>query len=434
MCLGPLAAATRAETRSRVATNISAAPGQTIERDALGATAPRPIGQLPDDGSRPSAHAGGDQPIAHAASIHYLGGPVLHASRTYLIFWQPQGAGLSFDAGYTTLITQFVRDVASDSHRTTNAFALTGEYHDGRGPAAYASAYGGSLLDTDPLPSKDCTEPGATGPGWSLCLTDAQIQDELTHFVTSQSLPTHGDDLYVLLTPYGLGDCQDSSSSSCALGGASSGYCGYHSWTNSGILYAVVPYNAVSGHCQSDEPRPNASSADPALSTILHEQVETVTDPYGNGWISPGGNEIADVCLTDFGTSLGGSGSAQWNQVIGGHHYWLQEIYGRLQGRCKPRPLPDRVAILSARRLAAGAAASFVGHARQPGGAVKSYNWSFGDGRGAGGPSVSHVYTRPGTYHVVLRITDSAGNWAYATRAVRVTRSRRGAAPPQAGA
>ena len=56
----------------------------------------------------------------------------------------------------------------------------------------------------------------------------------------------------------------------------------------------------------------------------------------------------------------------------------------------------------------------------------RSYDWSFGDGRGAGGPSVSHVYADPGTYDVVLRITDSAGNWAYATRIVRVTRSRRG--------
>ena len=74
-------------------------------------------------------------------------------------------------------------------------------------------------------------------------------------------------------------------SSSCALGGSATGYCGYHSETANGILYAVIPYNAVPGHCQSSNPRPNASTADPTISTISHEHNETVTDPDGNAWI-----------------------------------------------------------------------------------------------------------------------------------------------------
>ena len=62
------------------------------------------------------------------------------------------------------------------------------------------------------------------------------------------------------------------------------GFCGYHTVSSSDTLYAVIPYNAVNGHCQSGNPRPNASTADPALSTISHELAETVTDPYGNAW------------------------------------------------------------------------------------------------------------------------------------------------------
>ena len=104
------------------------------------------------------------------------------------------------------------------------------------------------------------------------------------------------------------------------------GYCGYHNSTGNGIHYAVIPYNAVAGHCQSSNPRPNDSTADPALSTISHEQAETVTDPFGTAWTTADGEEIADVCLTDDGRPLGGTGAAEWNESINGDHYWLQEL------------------------------------------------------------------------------------------------------------
>jgi hypothetical protein len=409
ICLGLLAVASLAET------------------GAGAATAHRLLDRVPDQASGAAMPHPAGGPVAHAASVPYLGGPVLRSSRIYLVFWQPDGSGLSFDPGYVALVTQFAQDVAADSHRTSNVFGLTGEYRDSTGPAAYDVSYAGSALATDQLPSNGCTEPADSGPGWSLCLTDAQLQNELEQVVTAQHWPHGGDNIYVLLTPQGFGDCQDASSSSCALGGPHSGYCGYHSWTTSGLLYAVVPYNAVPGHCQSGNPRPNSSTADPALSTVTHELIETTTDPYGNAWIAPNGDEIADVCLSDFGRVLGGSGSGAWDEVIAHHHYWLQEVFSRLEGRCEPRPRADRVTILGTRRLAAGASSSFIARAHQPGGSVHSFNWSFGDGRGGGGKYVSHIWARPGSYRLVLRITDSADNWAYATATVRVTRRSRGA-------
>jgi hypothetical protein len=410
ICLGLLAAASQAErTRS---------PHTTRPPH------PRPLGLVPDRGTRPRRGAAGSGPVAHASRIDYLGGPVLHSSRMYVIFWQPQGSGLTFPPGYMALVSQFMTDVAADSHLTTNEFALTGEYRDVHGPAAYSTVYAGSFVDNGALPPNDCTEPATTGPGWQVCLSDGQIQFEITNDVSHYHLPGGSNTIYFLLTPDGIGSCQDSTSTSCALGGPSSGYCGYHSSTSSGLLYAVVPYNAVPGHCLSGEPQPNSNSADPTLSTIGHEQVETVTDPYGNGWSSPTGNEIADACLSAYGPAIGGSGSGAWNQVIGGHHYWLQEAFSRLADRCEQRPRADSVAIAGARRWAVGQAALFVGHARQPGGSVRFYNWSFGDGWAGGGAAVTHIYARPGSYHLLLRITDSAGNWAYASRTVIVTRAR----------
>ena len=57
----------------------------------------------------------------------------------------------------------------------------------------------------------------------------------------------------------------------------------------------MIPYNAIVPHCQSDNPRPNASTADPTLSTISHELNETITDPDGNAWVDAEGNEAADL-------------------------------------------------------------------------------------------------------------------------------------------
>jgi hypothetical protein len=389
-----------------------------------------------------SEHASGS-PIVTSGRVRYLGGPVLHSTRVHLLFWQPAGAGLNFDAGYVELFDQFMQGVAADSHLITNEFSITGQYRDASGPAAYAITMAPSQVISDAVPSSGCTEPPATGPGWSYCLTDAQIQQELDHVVSSERLPHGNHDAYVLVTPSGLGDCQDGTSSACALGGGSAGYCGYHSWTSSGILYAVVPYNAIPGHCLSGNPRPNSSAADPALSTLMHELVETITDPEGNAWITAAGNEIADLCLSEFGRALGGSGGTQWNETIDHRHYWLQEIYSRLAGRCEPRPRPDQVTVAGPRELAAGAPGSFEAHARAQGGSVQSYGWSFGDGGVTGGATVSrsyarggatvtHTYAHAGRYQLTLRITDGAGNWAFATATIRVTPPRPGAASARA--
>ncbi len=383
---------------------------------ALGDSLTRISGVAPDvaSASAVAAQAG--------SAITYEGGPVLNANRTHVIFWDPAGSGLRFDPGYTALVQQFLADVAADSHMTSNEYAVTGEYADSAGPAAYASTYGGSVLDTDVLPVNGCTEPVQTGPGWSDCVTDAQLQDELEHVLRADRLPAGGDNIYLIVTPNGLGSCEDAGSSACALGGPETGYCGYHSSTDAGTLYAVIPYNAVPGHCQPSNPRPNASTADPALSTISHEQAETITDPLGNAWISANGDEIGDVCLSDFGPALGGSGASAWDESINGHHYWLQELYGRVQGGCVARPAPDAVWIAGSGQVRAGAPVTFGGHGRMPGGSVGGFLWSLGDGVLASSRVVSHVFARAGAYKLRLRITDSAGNWAYATRSITVVR------------
>ena len=385
----------------------------------------KPLGLVPDV-SGPRARI---LTSPNPNNLPYQGGPVLHHNRSHLIFWEPQGSGLQFDPGYVPVLEQFMSDVSAASHSTSNVYGLSGQYTDGFGPAAYDSAYGGAVMATDPLPSNGCVEPPVTGPGWTVCLTDRQLQAEIEHVVAADRLPTTDYDVYFLVTPNGLGDCTDQSSNSCALGGSASGYCGYHSVTSNGeILYAVIPYNAVAGHCQSGNPRPNGSTADPTISSVSHEHNEMVTDPVGDAWIDSGGNEDGDLCITNFGPAIGGTGASAWNEEVAGGHYWLQGEWSNYDGACEARALPDQAWFSVKLRASAGKPTELAGAGSDPHGGIVGYLWRFGDGTTGHGRNVRHVFRRPGDYRVTLRTTDSAGNWTFYTRAIRVSaaRERRG--------
>ena len=374
------------------------------------------IDVTPDVPSGAHAHIATTQ---KAADLPYNGGRVINSNRTHPIFWEPAGSGMAFDPGYESLIETFLIDVAADSHKTTNVYSLSGQYTDSNGLAAYDSAYGGAVVDTDPLPPSGCTEP-ATGPGWTVCLTDAQLETELGHVIAADHLPTTNRDVYFIITPDGFGSCTDSGSSSCALGGSENGYCGYHSETPNGIVYAVIPYNAVPGHCQSNNPRPNSSTADPTISTVSHEHNEMDTDPDGNAWIDARGEEEADLCLTNFGPSLSGQGGTAWNESIHGGHFFLQEEWSNADLGCEPRAKPDSVSFGQVRAPGHVRLLSFTGRGSDPQGRIVSFQWFFGDGRTAFGRRVSHTFKIPGAYRVMLRAIDSWGNWAFAGRMIRV--------------
>ncbi len=57
-----------------------------------------------------------------------------------------------------------------------------------------------------------------------------------------------------------------------------------------------------------------------------------------------------------------------------------------------------------------------------------SYRWFFGDGGRETGRVVNHTYTRAGRYRVILRTTDSWGNWTFYARRVAVRAGRAGPA------
>jgi hypothetical protein len=362
-------------------------------------------------------------PVARAANLPYGGGPVLHRNRTHLVFWNPAGAGLSFDPGYGELFQTFLGGVAHDSHTPANVYSLTGQYHDSAGAAVYASTYAGAIADTDPLPARDisCQE-SVEGPAWPDCVTDTQIQAELAQVVAVHHLPVTLGDIYVLVTPNGLADCDTSSvPASCSLGGPDfNGYCAYHSATGAGLLYAVIPYNAVPNHCASDGPRPNGSTADPGLSSLSHEHNETITDPLGDGWIDGTGNEDGDLCIDTVAhppKTLGHTPAGAYDQIIAGHRYWLQGEWSNAAAGCATSAPSDSLRLGLPRTITAGTKAVFSARASRR---VVSLQWSFGDGGNRGGFKTAHTFRRSGHYRLTVRGTDSFGNWVYARSVLRV--------------
>ena len=90
-----------------------------------------------------------------------------------------------------------------------------------------------------------------------------------------------------------------------------------------------------------------------------------VTDPDGNAWIDARGEEEADLCLTNFGPSLGGPGGDAWNESIHGGHFFLQEEWSNARRESASRERkPDSVSFAAS--LGARPCALDVVHRTRP--------------------------------------------------------------------
>ncbi len=254
--------------------------------------------------------------------LRYHNGPVMHTNKTYAIYWVP--SGYSVASGYTSLVDRYFTDVAADSGKTSNVYYTATQYTDAGGHVAYSSTFGGSVVDTDPLPASGCTDTATP-----VCVSDAQIQAEIRAVVARQGWVAGPSTEFFLFTPRNVGSC--TSSSSCAY----TQYCAYHSWIGSGssvILYANQPYAGGNANCDVGQ-HPNGNDADATLNVVSHEHNETITDQQGNAWYDILGYENGDKCAWTFGAVSGSSGS-EWNQTINGNHYWLQLEYSNADRGC----------------------------------------------------------------------------------------------------
>jgi PKD repeat protein len=407
--------------------NVGVVPIRGVEARQPAANAPSST--APSSSSATTFDATG-QLVGH-------GGPVMHSVNTHVIYWDPSK---DFTEKTQEVIDGFFTAVAHDSGAPTNVFAVAGQYTDSTANAAYSSAFAGAVLDTSVYPANGCTVPS----GYTVCLTDAQIQAHLSVSITANKLPRGMAQQYFVLLPHKVVTCLQGEKCS------NNWFCAYHGYIAgaSRVIYSDIPFSLMDKEnaksCQADGyakvQQPNADTngyADVALKYISHEYIEASTDPLLNAWTDNEGEEIGDKCNayaakagkeTDpnaFRPTLGGGISAGtlFNQLINGAHYYLQSEWDNAVSACRMEPQALSASVSASPEAGiAGSPVKFNANVADPYGEPR-YTWTFGDGAEATGPSVSHSYASPGTYTVRMTPVDplTGATSAPAERNVTVT-------------
>ncbi|MBV9279204.1 MAG: hypothetical protein JOZ41_03905 [Chloroflexi bacterium] len=294
----------------------------------------RILGVVPAGG----AAAVRSHPIGYSSNglgnLQYWGGSVQTGTHhTYAIYWGG-GSGTSFDPSYQANINQYFTDVAADSGKTSNVYYSDTQYYQSVGGVKtyikYSEQFSGSWQDSSAFPASGCSDTS----GGSICVTDAQIQAEVTKAIQTNGWPTGSGSEYFVFLGNGASTCTDSTNSECAF----SYFCAYHSsYTNSSgqtVLYANMPYAGHNLSACGGGNYPNNPNSDATINVTSHEANETVTDYLGNAWYDWYGYENGDKCAWIFGPVLGGSSGAYYDQVINGHHYELQGEYSNYSRNC----------------------------------------------------------------------------------------------------
>ncbi|CAI5509549.1 unnamed protein product [Closterium sp. Naga37s-1] len=140
--------------------------------------------------------------------------------------------------------------------------------------------------------------------------------------------------LYVVLTSVDV-----------TLGGFCSEYCGWHtqdSLNSTPLRYAFVGHHGqCPDACGVESTSPNGKPAtDATISTLAHELTEAATDPNTNaGWFDDNGEENADKCSWDYGSTKRGSlqngQSYEYNLVgLNGMKFLVQLNWDRMRSKC----------------------------------------------------------------------------------------------------
>ena len=321
------------------------------------------IGAQPATAACEAANPNAGQNAIGDPPLIWHGGAVMGTAQTgplviTPIFWTPPGHVMA--ASYTSLLTQYINDVAAASGSTSNVFSILPEYFGSDGAIRYEVQAGAPITDTSPLPadgckllSKDTTGIYADGSGYNACLTDAQVQAEANSVVHAQKLPVNLSHIYVVYLPKAVEACFNSGETTNAKKGQgcsinhepSAMFCAYHSQAPNGLEYANMPFpiylSGTGFTCGSNARRAgfggviqspnNNRDGDAVINPTSHETNELITNPDNNGvtasgWFDVAGFENGDECNFVFGPAQGTPG-AFFNQVINGHHYLTQEEF-----------------------------------------------------------------------------------------------------------
>ena len=243
--------------------------------------------------------------------IYYHGGPVIYTQKVAAIYWSnrtiysrgpaPGAAGAGSADG--SLVGFFLGHLGGSPYYNINT-----TYTDGVGtPIQNSVTYTQFWASNTNVPL-----PGVP-------ILDSQIQAQIVSGFTSGKLTYDPSTLYVVF-----------SDAMVNLGGEFGVvYCAYHgnfAWNGNDVKYAAMPHDIDYFDCTALNGSPNNDpAADAEVNTLAHETEETNTDEDLNAWYDNSGNENADKCAWDFGTTYTTANGATANMAIGGRNFLVQQ-------------------------------------------------------------------------------------------------------------
>jgi hypothetical protein len=245
-----------------------------------------------------NGQAGGAQSKAPITNLSYHGGPVMVAPTNVYYIWY----GSQWDAASQNVLTNLGQHIGGSPY-----FNINTTYYNGSNVHVQNSV---TLAGT------------TTDNSFGTQLSDANIASIVSNAITSGRLPSDPNGVYMVLTD----------KATTATSGFCTQYCGWHDHTTIGgkdIKYAFVgnAETQCASACGATSPSPNNTpGADGAASVLAHELEEAVTDPDLNAWYSNfDGQENADKCAWNFGTTSTASNGAKYNQTFGTMKYLIQQ-------------------------------------------------------------------------------------------------------------
>lgn len=201
-------------------------------------------------------------------NLYCHGGNIQAAQKNYLIFWGNWTAA-GDPAGAQSYAIQFMQDMGGSRWENVDSI-----YYNPLKQHVGASSYGRALTDT--------TMPPAAPLQSDLAAEAASAAAVIGDYSPNAS--------YIIMLPKGI-----------VPSGFGSQFCAWHSYANANgttIAYTNMPY-------VSDPSKPCGAGAaggiNDGIGIVLgHEQAETQTDPFLNGWYDVNGNENGDKCAWQF--------------------------------------------------------------------------------------------------------------------------------------
>src|SRR5262249_48456482 len=133
-----------------------------------------------------------------------------------------------------------------------------------------------------------------------------------------------------------------------------------------------------------------------------------------------------DKCNFNFGTAIGSNSNGDFNQLINHNPYFIQQEWSNAITGCALNygaVAPTASFTFTPPSPKALDPVSFDGtrsHSNGVGGYIIDYQWTFGDGGTATGPTPTHTYAAAGPYTVTLTVEDDAGLTASTSQTVTV--------------